>query len=118
MVANRLFWIAEGDRVVVQGKTPFLTKPLQRGKKIGTRRGDVEHGDIIGKATRTVVQSHKGKPFLHLFRFWHRLTLGLAGQKFRVSYPTLDEYVTLTPRLVTPVSSRPSRPFRAYSAVI
>jgi tRNA A58 N-methylase Trm61 len=62
---------AEGDRVVVQGKTPFLTKPLQRGKKIGTRRGDVEHGDIIGKHTRTVVHSHKGRPFLLLLIILH-----------------------------------------------
>ncbi|KAL1958199.1 hypothetical protein VTO42DRAFT_5054 [Malbranchea cinnamomea] len=74
----------EGDRVVIHGKNPILSKPLQRGKKITTPRGHIDHDDIIGRSTRDFVRPHK-------------------GPHYRISYPTLEEYVTLTPRLVTPV---------------
>ncbi|KAI9376004.1 S-adenosyl-L-methionine-dependent methyltransferase [Aspergillus egyptiacus] len=74
----------EGDRVVVHGKPPLLTKPLQRGKKTDLRRGKLEHDKVIGRRVRDVVQARKGPE--------HRLTL-----------PTLDEYVSMTPRLVTPI---------------
>ncbi|KAI9932877.1 hypothetical protein ASPWEDRAFT_33865 [Aspergillus wentii DTO 134E9] len=74
----------EGDRVVIHGKNPSLTKPLKRGQKTDVRRGMLEHDNVIGRRVRDVVKSHKGSD--------HRLSL-----------PSLDEYVVLTPRLVTPI---------------
>ncbi|KAL2820210.1 S-adenosyl-L-methionine-dependent methyltransferase [Aspergillus cavernicola] len=74
----------EGDRVIVHGKNPLLTKPLRRGQKSDVRRGKLQHDQIIGRRVRDRVQAQKGPDY--------RLTL-----------PTLDEYVALTPRLVTPI---------------
>ncbi|KAJ5570055.1 uncharacterized protein N7459_009485 [Penicillium hispanicum] len=65
----------EGDRVVLQTKQPSLSKPLKRGDKTHLRRGYVEHDRIIG------------------------------SPDLRLSLPTLEEYVALTPRLVTPIYS-------------
>ncbi|RHZ68495.1 tRNA (adenine-N(1)-)-methyltransferase [Aspergillus thermomutatus] len=76
----------EGDRVVVHGKTPSLTKPLRRGQKTDVRRGVLEHDSIIGQRVRDLVKAHK-------------------GPDYRLSLPTLDEYVSMTPRLVTPIYS-------------
>src|SRR5215471_10572021 len=50
----------EGDRVVINGKNPLLTKPLERSKKTSAPRGTIEHDHIIGKNIRDVVKSHKG----------------------------------------------------------
>ncbi|KAJ5823535.1 tRNA (adenine(58)-N(1))-methyltransferase catalytic subunit GCD14 [Penicillium robsamsonii] len=74
---------AEGDRVILHGKQPSLSKALKRGEKLQTPRGAVEHDSIIGKRVWDTVQSRK-------------------GLNLRVSLPTLEEYVALTPRLVTP----------------
>ncbi|PGH27328.1 hypothetical protein AJ80_01038 [Polytolypa hystricis UAMH7299] len=74
----------EGDRVFVHGKNPLLTKPLRANDQTSARRGLLKHNDIIGKRSRDLVQAYK-------------------GPMYRVTYPTLEEYVTLTPRLVTPV---------------
>jgi len=63
----------------------ILTKPLKVGAKVQSHRGDYEHSSIIGKKARDVVKSTSKKPA-------------------RIHIPTLAEYVTLTPRLVTPVS--------------
>ncbi|KAM0116345.1 hypothetical protein ACP6JC_007103 [Aspergillus fumigatus] len=49
----------EGDRVVVHGKTPSLTKPLRRGQKTDVRRGVLEHDSIIGQRVRDLVKAHK-----------------------------------------------------------
>jgi len=62
----------------------ILTKPLQIGKRTESHRGAFCHDDIIGKRARDVVKSS-------------------AGRDARIHAPTLAEYVTLTPRLVTPV---------------
>lgn len=53
----------EGDRVVVHGKTPSLTKPLRRGQKTDVRRGVLEHDSIIGQRVRDLVKAHKGRSF-------------------------------------------------------
>ncbi|GAQ08393.1 hypothetical protein ALT_5714 [Aspergillus lentulus] len=79
-------YFREGDRVVVHGKTPSLTKPLRRGQKTDVRRGVLEHDSIIGQRVRDLVKAHK-------------------GPDYRLSLPTLDEYVSMTPRLVTPIYS-------------
>lgn len=66
------------------GKLPMLTKPLKKGAVIGTQSGNIKHDDIIGKNYRDTV-AH--------------------GKKYaRIHRPLLKEYVSLTPRLVTPVS--------------
>ncbi|KAJ9241315.1 hypothetical protein DTO271D3_8396 [Paecilomyces variotii] len=74
----------EGDRAIIHGKTPILTKPLTKGQKTEARRGVLKHDDIIGKRVRDLVQAHK-------------------GPEYRLSLPSLEEYVVLTPRLVTPI---------------
>ncbi|OJJ49322.1 hypothetical protein ASPZODRAFT_60146 [Penicilliopsis zonata CBS 506.65] len=74
----------EGDRVFIQGKSPTLTKPLARGQKTDLRQGKLYHDQIIGRKVRESVQAHK-------------------GPEYRLSLPTLEEYITLTPRLVTPI---------------
>ncbi|GFF41227.1 hypothetical protein IFM46972_06473 [Aspergillus udagawae] len=79
-------YFREGDRVVVHGKTPSLTKPLRRGQKTDVRRGVLQHDSIIGQRVRDLVKAHK-------------------GPDYRLSLPTLDEYVSMTPRLVTPIYS-------------
>lgn len=47
--------------------------------------GNILHSEIIGRNTRDLVRSS-------------------GGANLRVYLPTLTEYVTLTPRMVTPVS--------------
>ncbi|KAJ5089379.1 hypothetical protein N7532_008063 [Penicillium argentinense] len=74
----------EGDRIVLHNKQPILTKPLKRGDKTNLRRGHLEHDRVIGSRVWETVQAHK-------------------GPDVRPSLPTLDEYVALTPRHVTPI---------------
>lgn len=52
---------AEGDRVILHGKQPSLSKALKRGEKLQTPRGAVEHDSIIGKRVWDTVQSRKGQ---------------------------------------------------------
>ncbi|KAL9130946.1 MAG: hypothetical protein Q9217_000992 [Psora testacea] len=74
-----------GDRVLLRYKdSAHLTKPLHPEGRTATHLGDFYHGDIIGKQSRDIIKSHK-------------------GSEVRVHVPTLAEYVTLTPRIVTPV---------------
>ncbi|MCJ1243102.1 hypothetical protein MMC30_000299 [Trapelia coarctata] len=61
-----------------------FTKPLEVTKKVATKWGNISHDSLIGKSARDIV----------------RLS---TGREFRLHFPTLEEYVTLTPRLVTPV---------------
>lgn len=103
--------VPDGDRAIVHGKHPLLTKPLKKGSKTEVRRGVLRHDSIIGQRVRDLIQAHKG--VLH----WINPGLGcwkeeqsmanfchLLGPEYRLSHPSLDEYVALTPRLVTPVS--------------
>ncbi|KAF3893863.1 tRNA Adenine-N1--methyltransferase [Trichophyton interdigitale] len=76
----------EGDRVILNTtKGVTLTKPLKKDQKIDVRGGYIEHNHIIGKGARDIVRTHNGRG------------------DFRITQPTLDEYVSLTRRLVTPV---------------
>lgn len=79
----------EGDVVILRRikKPSLLAKPLKSGESIGTNFGNIRHDDIIGKSYRDTVKSSQNK-------------------YARIHRPTLGEYVTLTPRLVTPVGSR------------
>ncbi|EPS33655.1 hypothetical protein PDE_08617 [Penicillium oxalicum 114-2] len=76
----------EGDRAVIHQKQPQLTKPLKKGDKTNLRRGHVAHENIIGSRVWDAVPAHK-------------------GPDVRLSLPTLEEYVALSPRLVTPIYS-------------
>ncbi|EFE43586.1 hypothetical protein TRV_01630 [Trichophyton verrucosum HKI 0517] len=70
--------LKEGDRVILNTtKGVTLTKPLKKDQKIDVRGGYIEHNHIIGRGD------------------------------FRITQPTLDEYVSLTRRLVTPVKLPP-----------
>lgn len=62
-----------------------LTQPLRRDSKTTTRYGDVSHNNLIGKQARDTVTTSKA---------W----------ELRTHIPSLEDYVTMTPRLVTPVS--------------
>ncbi|EXJ56583.1 hypothetical protein A1O7_06927 [Cladophialophora yegresii CBS 114405] len=74
---------AEGDRVLIDGSK--LTFPLARNARFDLGKGQLQLNDIIGKpVTSAYIRSSKGS--LH-----------------RVELPSLEDYVTLTPRLVTPV---------------
>ena len=68
---------------------PILTKSLSatgREKwEIGRRTDSIDQSKIIGKKIRDVVISKK-------------------GEEFRIHKPTLGEYITYCPRIVTPVS--------------
>lgn len=66
--------------------TPFFTKPLTKDGFTTNCWGKFQHSSLIGKESREDLVTSSG----------HRL---------RVYQPTLEEYVTLSPRLVTPVSS-------------
>ncbi|KAL8724173.1 MAG: hypothetical protein Q9166_008099 [cf. Caloplaca sp. 2 TL-2023] len=70
--------------IASKGQTVGLIAPLRINGKTGTRYGEVEHGNIIGKHHRSVVVTSK-------------------GNNLRVQNPTLEEYILLTPRLVTPI---------------
>lgn len=85
----------EGDTVLLRDKKDSSTQDgtllkLQAAKTTHTHRGVIEHANIIGKERRQIVRSSK-------------------GFEYRVHEPTLAEYVRLTPRLVTPVRSLPSK---------
>lgn len=62
----------------------MFTKPLRPGLKVQSKWGSIPHDSLIGKSARDVVASS-------------------TSREFRIHIPTLEEYVTLTPRLVTPV---------------
>lgn len=80
----------EGDHVVLRPvKDPFgsgyLSKALASSSFIESHHGKINHSDIIGKRVRDIVTTPK-------------------GARFRIHEPTLAEYVSSTPRIVTPVS--------------
>lgn len=81
----------EQDLVILRQKSdpsapPILTKPLALNTRIGTHKGTISHDDIIGKRPRDVIKTS-------------------SGAEFRIHAVSLDEYVRLTKRLVTPVSA-------------
>ena len=67
-----------------KGEAIGMTTPLNVQTRTSTRLGNIDHKNVIGKQSRDVVLSSKGK-------------------ELRVHAPTLDEYVVMSPRLVTPV---------------
>ncbi|KAL4971286.1 S-adenosyl-L-methionine-dependent methyltransferase [Aspergillus desertorum] len=80
----------EGDRVVINNvkrRQPILTAPLRRGHKIDTPRGILDPDRIIGRGPREIVSTHKGTRFL-------------------VTLPTLEQYISMTPRHVTPIYAK------------
>lgn len=79
----------ERDIVILRQKLNqdniIVSKPLNPANKISTHKGDISHADIIGKSPRDLVTS-------------------TAGHDYRIHTITLAEYVSMTRRLVTPVS--------------
>lgn len=78
--------IQEHDCAVIRhkGQTIALTAPLRVGGRTSTRLGDIDHDTIIGKQPRDVIISSNNR-------------------ELRVHIPTLEEYVLMTPRSVTPI---------------
>lgn len=66
-----------------------LIPKLQRGGRIETTVGRISHDSVIGTKLRDVVNDKKSKK-------------GKRGV-LRALRPSLAEYVTLSPRIVTPV---------------
>lgn len=67
-----------------RNKSFVLTKPLNPNGSTHTKFGDVDHKSIIGKHALDVVTTSNR---------W----------ELRLRLPTLDEYVRMIPRVVTPV---------------
>lgn len=65
----------------------ILGGPLRAGKKTRTTVGEIEHEQIIGQQPRTLLVVNPGKR---------------TGQ-YRVHHASLDDYIRLTRRVVTPI---------------
>ncbi|KAL8737865.1 MAG: hypothetical protein Q9181_001268 [Wetmoreana brouardii] len=78
--------IRVNDCVVLRhkGQPIALTSPLHARGRTKTRVGDIADEAIIGRRPRDVVVSSKDK-------------------ELRVHIPTLEDYIVLTPRIVTPI---------------
>jgi tRNA (adenine57-N1/adenine58-N1)-methyltransferase len=63
----------------------YLSQPLCPTQRIKVHHGSVRHDDIVGRRVRDTVTTNKGEPF-------------------QVLEPSLNDYVVLTKRIVTPVS--------------
>ena len=76
-----------GERVLLQlrGKDLWLSQVLRPDGSTILHKGKLLHNDIIGKRTLDTVSSS-------------------IGAELRILRPTLADYVTLTPRHVTPAS--------------
>ena len=86
---------ALGDIVLLKQKQdrsapPILTRPLQAGRRIEGHRGIIKHDDIIGSRVRDLVTSSTTKSTK-------------AGTEYRLHNVTLEDYVRLSKRLVTPI---------------
>lgn len=68
----------------MRGKDAFMSKKLDPAETTAIHAGGLRHSDIIGKRSRDTVRSTK-------------------GHDVRAYLPTLAEYITMTPRKVTPV---------------
>ncbi|KAB2571751.1 tRNA methyltransferase complex GCD14 subunit [Lasiodiplodia theobromae] len=87
---------AEGDIVLLRNRNRpdhagVLTKPLQPGVVIGTHHGNIPHDDIIGKSVRDTILTRVRDPAQS------------RQTEYRIQEPTLDEYVRMSPRIVTPI---------------
>ncbi|KAH7063417.1 S-adenosyl-L-methionine-dependent methyltransferase [Macrophomina phaseolina] len=79
---------AEGDVVLLRDKNRprnpgILTSPLKPGAVITKQDCQIPHDAIIGRAVRDTIPTRK--------------------TEYRIQDPTLDEYVRMTPRIVTPI---------------
>ncbi|KEF54348.1 uncharacterized protein A1O9_09514 [Exophiala aquamarina CBS 119918] len=76
----------EGDRFLLNKKK--LSKPLTQNGQHGLDVGSIPHKDIIGREVSTpfFVRTDRGK-------------------LFRIEQPSLEQYIALTPRVVTPIYS-------------
>ncbi|KAF2141992.1 uncharacterized protein K452DRAFT_318326 [Aplosporella prunicola CBS 121167] len=82
---------AEGDTVLLRLKKRadhegFIIKKLKRGTRIENQHGVILHDYIIGRRVRDVFNA-----------------AGVKQTEYRIHEPTLDEYIRLVPRIVTPI---------------
>ena len=75
---------AEGDRVIIHGKQPSLSKALKRGEKLQTARGAVDHESIIGKRVWDTVQARKGQ-YPHFSILGHDIDISVI---YRPEHPS------------------------------
>lgn len=84
--------VREGDVVLLEGfskrEQALFTKPLRPGSRIENHHGSLADADIIGSAYGSLVRYTSKKA---------------SGTSMKVIKPTLEEYVKLSPREVTPV---------------
>lgn len=75
---------------------------------MGKETLNVKHESIVGKSARDVILNSRGKvavvPYISVRTI---LKLADSGIPYRITLPSLEEYVALTPREVTPVQSSP-----------
>nr|BAJ98614.1 predicted protein [Hordeum vulgare subsp. vulgare] len=76
----------QGDRVIIDGVKIY--KPLIKDGKTSVSRGEILHNDILGRET--------SKPFF---------ARSSRQKLYRIEQPTLTQYISQTPRLVTPIYS-------------
>lgn len=86
---------AAGDLVLLRqtkdrSAPPILSRPLKPGRRIESHKGVIQHDDLIGKRVRDIVQAKKTRS-------------ERAAVDFRIHDVTLEEYVRLSRRLVTPI---------------
>lgn len=86
---------AAGDIVLLKNcqdrsAPPILSRPLRAGQRIESHKGVVQHDDIIGKRVRQTVLAKKPRS-------------ERAPVDYRIHNVTLEDYVRLTRRLVTPI---------------
>jgi tRNA (adenine57-N1/adenine58-N1)-methyltransferase len=87
---------AVGDHVVLHPtknlrlSAPLLRGPLKQSKIIDTHRGVLSYDDVIGKRVRDLVRTAPTK-------------VDKDGFSYRLQECSLDEYVRLSRRLVTPI---------------
>lgn len=72
--------------VLKAGEGSHLTKPLEPEGQTSCHYGLFKHSDLLGRRAGDVVRTHR-------------------GLDVRARLPTLAEYTSMTPRIVTPVSS-------------
>lgn len=74
-------------RHVLRPDRPFLSNPLEEGKDWNLGTSIISHKDVIGLPVRTTVVSERGQ----------------RGQKFILTYPSLEEYTIHRRRQAQPI---------------
>jgi tRNA A58 N-methylase Trm61 len=76
--------VQEGDRVLIDGVR--LSPKLLKDESFNYQHGLINNNEIIGKSVLAPLYVRS-----------------VSGKAYKIELPSLEEYVTGTPRLVTPV---------------